>query len=264
MPLSGTKERKQWSTLFGQLVYLDLRTRYFNSRLGLAILIAQPLALLVVYSWIFGDLMQLKHQGGQDGHYFSEYLLAGLIAFNTLAEVFTRAPNLLLERRELLLNTALPAVLVPWVLVASSLLLEGISIALLIIWMSIQGLNPLWALGCYLPWLVIRLLWSSAGAALLSVLGVVLTDLRQVLSAILGILLLITPIFYRLEQIPSHWQTALLWNPFTYLIQGYQTALVQGEFKVLAWLPVLLASLVVWYLSVSMARRLLPKIRYVL
>lgn len=252
---------KQSRALFWQLVRLDLRTRYFNSRLGLILLIAQPLTLLVIYSWVFGELMQLKQAGSE---HFSEYLLAGLIAFNALAEVLTRAPSLLLERRELLLNTPLPAVLIPWIAVASSLLIESVSVMLLIVWISLQGTNLWLILLCYLPWLFIRLLWSIIGALLFSVLGVVLHDLRQAISAVLGILLLVTPIFYRLEQVPSQWQTILLCNPLTYLIQGYQQALVLGQFDWKVWLLVLISSWVVWGLCWNMAQSLLPKVRYVL
>lgn len=252
---------KQSGALFWQLVRLDIRTRYFNSRLGLILLIAQPLTLLVIYSWVFGELMQLRHTGSE---HFSEYLLAGLIAFNALAEVLTRAPSLLLERRELLLNTPLPAVLIPWITVASSVLLESIGVVLLIVWMSLHGANCWLMLLCYLPWLVIRLLWSAIGAVLFSVLGVVVHDLRQAVSAVLGILLLVTPVFYRLEQVPTQWQSILLCNPFTYLIQGYQQALVLVQFDWKAWLSVLISSLVVWGLCWSMAQSLLPKVRYVL
>ena len=252
---------KHRSTLFWQLVRLDVRTRYVNSRLGLVLLIVQPLVLLVIYSWVFGDLMQLRHPTSE---YFSEYLLAGLLAFNALADVLTRAPSLIPERRELLLNTSLPVMLIPWIPVASSLLLEGLSILLLMIWMSRQGVNLLGIVLCYVPWLLIRLLWSSAGAALLSVLGVVIHDLRQVVSAMLGILLLVTPIFYRLEQVPQQWQAILLWNPLTHLIQGYQTALILGQFNLLIWLPVLMISLIVWGACWGMAQHLLPKVRYVL
>lgn len=252
---------RQMSTLFWQLVRLDIRTRYFSSRLGLLLVVAQPLALLMIYSWVFGDLMQLKHSQSE---YFSEYLLAGLIVFNALIEVLNRAPSLIPERRELLLNTPLPVFIIPWIPVASSLVLEAISVLMLLVWMSTQDFNPFIALMCYLPWLLIRLLWSSAGAMLLSVLGVVIPDLRQVISPLMGILLLISPIFYRLEQVPTPWQSTLNWNPLTHLVQGYQQALVLGQLNVLQWSKVLIASIIVWVVCWLMAQSLLPKVRYLL
>lgn len=252
---------KQYYPLFWQLVRLDIRTRYFNSRLGLLVIVLQPLVLLVIYTWVFGDLMRLKAHGSQD---FSEYLLAGLIVFNALSEVLNRAPTIIQEKRELILNTTLPLLLIIIVPIVSSLVLELISVVLLLIWLVFQGVNPFSALSYYLLWLIVRLLWSSAGIAVLSILGVIIQDLRQVISAILGILLLISPVFYRLEQVPEYWKSTLLWNPLTHLVQGYQAALVLGQFNFLHWIQVLVASLLIWVLCFYMAKSFLPKVRYVL
>ena len=116
------------SALFWQLLQRELKERYVGTALGITWLIIPPLAMLLVYSLVFGEVLQLRLHTETNSTQFALALLTGLAAFNALAEVLTRAPNLLIERRDLLLNSALPAALLPLIPVGVSLVLENITL----------------------------------------------------------------------------------------------------------------------------------------
>jgi lipopolysaccharide transport system permease protein len=195
---------------------------------------------------------------------FAAYLFAGLTAFNALADVLARAPSVLTERRDLLLNSPLLPAVLPLLPVGSSLVLELLSVGLLLLWLGVRGQFQPQALLFYPPFLLVRLLLSLASAYGLAVLGVFLRDLRQMMPPLLTVMLMVSPILYPLDIVPGNLQPWFAWNPLAQLVQGYRAALLEG---VLLWQP-LLALLVFSAIALAGAlwlfQRLMPQARYVL
>ena len=151
-------------TLLGQLLRHDLRERYAGTALGVFWLLAQPLFMLLVYALVFGEILQLRVGAATDSAQFTAWLFTGLTVFNALGEVLTRAPSILTERRELLLNSPLQPALLPLLPVGSSLVLEGLSVGLLLLWLLLQGQWQPLGLLFYLPFLLLRVVFSLAFA----------------------------------------------------------------------------------------------------
>ncbi|WMP18711.1 ABC transporter permease [Thiothrix lacustris] len=251
-------------TLLGQLLRQDLRERYAGTVLGVFWLLAQPLFMLLVYAVVFGEILQLRLGAATDSVQFTAWLFTGLTAFNALAEVLTRAPVLLTERRELLLNSSLPPALLPLLPVGASLVLEGLSVGLLLLWLGLQGqLQPLGVV-FYLPFLLLRVVFSLAFAYGLAVLGVFLRDLRQMMPPLLTVLLLVSPIVYPLTVVPETFQAWFEWNPLAQLVQGYRVALLEGQFLWQPFLVLLLLASGLLGAALWLFQRLLWRARYVL
>lgn len=251
-------------TLLWQLLRRDLQERYAGTALGVLWLLAQPLFMLLVYALVFGEVLQLRF-GGQGGYVqFAAYLFAGLTAFNATAEVLVRSPGLLNGQRELLLNSPLPPVLLPLLPVVSSLVLELLSIGLLCLWLCIQGRCPLAGILFYLPLLFVRLLLSAGFAYLLTVLGVFLRDLRQLVPTLVGVLLLVSAVVYPPDMVPERFRFWLQVNPLAQLAEAYRTSLVDGRFVWQVFLDLLLQGSVLLGMALWVFQRLMPRARYVL
>lgn len=252
------------SALLWQLLQCELKERYVGTVLGMAWLIIPPLAMLLVYSLVFGEVLQLRLHTETNSTQFALYLLTGLAAFNALAEVLTRAPNLLTERRDLLLNSALPAHLLPLLPVGISLILESIAVSLvLVVTIFIQQFH--WqAFFYYLPFLGLRLAFTTAFAYLLAALGVFLRDLRQLMPPLLNVLLLTAPIVYPLSAVPDTWQAWYQWHPLSALVEGYRAALLTGQFRSDYFVGLSLLIALFLPLSLHSFHSLLPRARYVL
>lgn len=251
-------------TLVWQLLRQDLRERYVGTALGIFWLLAQPLFMLLVYALVFGEILQLRLGTTTDPGQFAVWLFAGLSVFNALAEVLARAPSVLVERRDLLLNSPLPAVVLPLLPVGSSLLLELLSVGLLLLWLCIQGWCHWQAIVFYPPFLLLRILFSLAFAYALAVLGVFLRDLRQMMPPLLTVLLLVSPIVYPLTAVPERFQGWFDWNPLAQLVQGYRAALLDGVFLWEPFAGLLLLASVLLTSAGWLFQRLLLRARYVL
>lgn len=251
-------------SLTWQLLRREVQERYAGTALGAFWLLVQPLFMLLVYTLVFGEILQLRFgsQAGSSG--FALYLLAGLSMFNGLADVLGRAPSVLLERRELLLNSPLPPVILPLLPVGVSVLLELLSVGLLLVWACASGQCHWQAMFYYPPFLLVRVLLSLAFAYALAVLGVFLRDLRQMMPPLLTVLLLVSPILYPLETVPAQFQRWFAVNPLAGLVAGYRAALLEGVFLWETFAGLLLLVSVLLMLAGWLFYSLMPRARYVL
>lgn len=251
-------------TLLWQLLRRDVQERYTGTVLGMFWLLVQPLFMLLVYALVFGELLQLRLGTQADAGTFAAWLFAGLSVFNALTEVLMRAPAILSERRDLLLNSPLSPALLPLLPVGSSLVLELLSVGLLLLWLCVQGQCHWQSVFLYPPFLVLRILLSLALAYALAVLGVFLRDLRQLMPPLLTVALLVSSIVYPLDVVPERFHSWFMWNPLAQLVEGYRRVLLDGSFPWEIFTALLLLSGIALGAAILLFQRLMPRARYVL
>ncbi|MGB1009184.1 MAG: ABC transporter permease [Thiolinea sp.] len=251
-------------TLGFQLLRRDIEERYAGTLFGWLWLLIHPLFMLAIYTLIFGEVLQLRFGEAASTSHFAFYLFAGLIVFNALSEVMTRATLILQEKRDMLLNTSLSPWLLPILPVLASVLLEWLALLILLFGMGLRGEVVFAGILFYLPYFCIRVILSLAVSYLIAPLAVFLRDLRQLMPALLTVLLFVSPILYPLEVIPERFLPWYDWNFLGHLVQGYRAALMEGVFDATHMLNMLLISLLFLVLSVVFFRNLMPRARYVL
>lgn len=260
----GTFRFKSTFALGYQLFRRDIKERYTGTMFGWLWLLINPLFMLAVYTFIFGEVLQLRFGTVASTTSFAFYLFAGLLVFNALSEVMTRAPLVLAERRDMLLNTPLSPWLIPILPVASSILLEWMAVSILLVALALQGEFYIVGLLIYLPYFLVRVILSLAAAFFIAPLGVFLKDLRQLMPAILTVMLFVSPILYPLEVIPEKFQPFYDWNLLGQLVQGYRQALLEGVFTGSRFFALFFISSVLLILSILAFRSLMLRARYVL
>ncbi|HPE61890.1 MAG TPA: ABC transporter permease [Thiolinea sp.] len=242
----------------------DLRERYQGSMLGIFWLLFPPLFMLCIYTLVFGEILQLRFGSGTSTREFAFYLFAGLITFNAFAEVMTRSPTVLSEKRDLLLNTPLPASVLPLIPVLNSIMLELIAVLILVAGLILAGLFQPSGLLLYLPCLLVRALLSLALAYPLGIIGVFLPDLRQIMPAVMTVLMFLSPILYPLEAIPDHFRPWYAWNLLGQLVACYRATLLEGHLPWETLAALMLVALLLLGLGLMLFRQLIPRARYVL
>lgn len=257
-------ELKRHGTLIYQLFRRDVSERYQGTVLGFAWLLLQPLFMLGLYTLVFSEVLQVRFNAQASNTHFAFYVFTGLLAFNALSEVLTRSTTVITERRDLLLNTALPSWVLPIIPVAVSVSLELVSLGVLLLALSLTQQLQLLGWLFYLPFLLVRVLFSLAAAYSLAVLGVFLRDLRQLIPALLTVLLFVSPILYPLELIPDSLRPLYQWNPLAHLVEAYRLALLQGQFDAERFAALLLASSTCLIAAYLLFQSLMPRARYVL
>jgi lipopolysaccharide transport system permease protein len=242
-----------------ELIKRDFAGRYRGTVGGLLWSFAQPMFLLVVYTLAFGVVLQVRWQNQGDATDYALMLFAGLIVYNTVADVLQRAPTLITSHPNFVKKIVFPLELFPLVTCASALLHALIATAIWVLGygllrgvpLAVALLAPL-VLLCMLP-LLLGLGW------LLSAIGVVVRDLQHATAMVGTALLFLSPVFYDLQQAPSLVRAVLLANPLTFFVEQFRAVLVHGQTPDIGSMAVyLLATTVFAGLCWMLFRRLRP------
>lgn len=253
----GGRLRTLWYPLLA-LVRREVQRRYATTALGLGWTLLQPLVLIGVYLLVFGTILGSGADPG--GPSFTFFLLTGMLPYLATAEGIQRAATSLREDRALFDRESFPAEVVPASRVVAAAVTEVVALALVVaVGVALGDLHTSgWLV--LLPILVIlRIVLTCGYAWLLSVLTVFLTDLGEALGLLLTAWLFLTPIFYRVDQVPEGLRWLLAINPLHHVVQAYRAVLLEGRAPgaELAWLAgwiVVVAGVGLWFYRKALER----------
>ncbi|MDF2462274.1 MAG: transporter [Ramlibacter sp.] len=100
----------------------EFQSRYQNSLLGAAWTVLNPLAMIVVYTVIFSQVMRARLPGVDSTFAYSIYLCAGVLTWGLFADICGRAQNVFIENAGLLKKLNFPRMTLPVTVVTNALL----------------------------------------------------------------------------------------------------------------------------------------------
>lgn len=223
----------------------EFQSKYQNSLLGAAWNVINPLAMIVVYTLIFSEVMKAKLPGVDSVFAYSIYLCAGVLTWGLFTEIVGRAQTMFLENANLLKKLSFPRLCLPVTLVISATVNFAIVFALFTGFLVISGNFPGWPYLALLPVLVIQIAFAIGLGISLGVLNVFFRDVGQLFGIVLQFWFWLTPIVYTANILPEGVRPLMALNPMADLIAAYQTILVSGEWPDWSslWLATVLAVL---------------------
>ena len=213
----------------GQLTRREIEGRYRSSLLGLTWSFINPVALLLVYTFVFGVVF--RQRWGVAGNGLAHYglvLFAGLLAYGIFNECVTRASALIVSTPNYVKRVVFPLELLPVAVVGSAIFHAVISlVVLLIAYLAIGGApQPTWLL---IPLVLLPGIMLSLGLLwFLSSLGVFLRDLGYLVALAAQVLFFLTPIFYPLDAVPADLRGLARLNPLSSVVSGLRAAIFPG------------------------------------
>ncbi|MDP3798981.1 MAG: ABC transporter permease [Polaromonas sp.] len=207
----------------------EFQSKYRNSLLGAAWTVLNPLAMIVVYTVIFAQVMRAKLPGVDTTFAYSIYLCAGLLTWGLFAEITSRAQNMFLEHANLIKKLSFPRLCLPVTVLANALLNFGIVFGLFSAFLVVSGNFPGWAYVALLPLLAIQVLFAIGLGISLGVLNVFFRDVGQFFGIFIQFWFWLTPIVYPANTLPESVRPWLALNPMASLTAAYQTVLVMGQ-----------------------------------
>jgi lipopolysaccharide transport system permease protein len=203
---------------------VELEKRYAGSLLGLLWLVAHPLLLLAIYLFVYAVVFrtQLPPYGGLD---YALFVFCGLIPFIGVSEALSAGTLCLKQNMNLVKNVMLPIELVPVRSVLSSLVTQGVGLALLLVLLAAGGHLSWKAL--LLPAVVALQVVMLLGIVLvLASLAVALTDVGYFVNLFLLLLMFVSPIGFTREMVPAPFTILVDVNPVTYMAETYRWVLL--------------------------------------
>lgn len=223
--------------LLWTLVWRDLSAKYKGSILGNFWPLFNQLAQLLIYTYVFSVILQvkLKLDSLPDNNLtFGLWLFAGLIPWVAFTTGFLQAASAVISQPNLVKKVVFPLELLPIVPVLSAFLESTMGLMALIVAVGLSShvVQPtLWLLP--LVWFTQLLLTAGLGY-LVAGLSVFLRDIPQTVTVVINLWFYLTPIVYPARVIPEAWRHWVLWlNPMAAIAEMYRDTILVGQ--ILHW-----------------------------
>ncbi len=206
----------------------EFQVRYRNSLLGAAWTVLNPLAMILVYTLIFSQVMRarLPAAGGQFA--YSIYLCAGILTWSLFAEIVGRAQNVFLEHANLLKKLNFPRSCLPVLVVVNASINFAIAFGLFTVFLVVTGNFPGWCYFAVVPVLLLQIAFAIGLGVALGTLNVFFRDVGQFFTIVLQFWFWLTPIVYSPSILPEAIRPWVDLNPMARLTAAHQDILLAG------------------------------------
>lgn len=207
----------------------EFQLRYRGTMLGIAWTVLQPLAMILIYTVIFSQVMKAKLHGLEGDFAYSIYLCAGIITWGLFSEIIQRSQSVFLDNANLLKKLSFPRLILPVIVVSTALLNFAIVFGIFLIFLLITSNFPGMTILAMIPLLAVQVLFAVGLGVTLGVLNVFFRDVGQLSGLLLQFWFWATPIVYIASILPEWLRPWMNLNPMYHVMQGYQNIFVANQ-----------------------------------
>jgi lipopolysaccharide transport system permease protein len=190
-----------------------------------------PLALVLIYTVVFAQVMKARLPGIESGFSYGIYLCAGVLPWTLFAEILTRCQTMFIDNANLIKKSTFPRISLPVIIAGSAFLNFLIPFTLFLVFLlfigAFPGISGLWTLGI----VAIQGAFALGLGVLVGTLNVGLRDVGQLMSLLLSFWFWFTPIVYPYSILPEPIREAVEWNPMFPVTKAYQDIFLKGQFE---------------------------------
>ena len=230
---------RRYRGLIQTLVARDLKARYRGSVLGFFWSFVNPLLLLLIYSYVFTQVLPGLHPDHLQP--YALFMFCGILPWTWFSSSLLESSGTLISGGNLIKKVLFPAEVLPIVTVLANMVHFFLGLPILAAFLiyyqrPIDPMELLW----FPVIILVQLILTTGLALLVSALAVHFRDIKDILGNLMTLWFFATPIIYAMEQAPPGNRWLLNLNPMTHLVISYQEVLFHtGPFGHWKWLMVL-------------------------
>lgn len=233
----------------------EFQSRYRNSLLGSVWTVLNPLAMILIYTLVFSQVMRARLPGVDSPFAYSIFLMAGLLPWGIFSEMLARNLSMFLENANLIKKLSFPKICLPVIALMNSLLNFSIIFALFLLFLLISGNFPGIVCVAFIPVFLLQIFFTVGLGLVVGTLNVFFRDVGQFFPIFLQFWFWLTPIIYAVGVVPTSFQWILSINPLMPLFVAYQSIFVGAQWPDwISLLPLLLISLLLNMMAVKLFR----------
>ena len=213
------------------LVSRNLKIKYRRSFFGFFWTIISPLAISIIYFFVFKIIMKIDQQ------LYLPFILSGVLPWTFFSASLSEATESIVNNHNLISKIPVPTHVFPFVVTVThfSTLILAFPIILATVWIS--GITPeLRSLLC-IPFSISLLIICYSFGTVLAMAYVYFRDLKHAIGLILQVWFYVTPIVYSKEMIPEKYRFLIFVNPVGPSFIGIQESIV-GTQSNLFWVGI--------------------------
>jgi ABC-type polysaccharide/polyol phosphate export permease len=231
--IGGRPHRHAAGRLFilRELVRRELQGRYAGSTLGFFWSFVQPLAQVLLLTFVFSTIIRVPADSRWPHVGFAAWLFAGLLPWLGVQEGVLRSVTAMTDNAGLVKKLRFPRDMLVLSVVIAALVHQAVAA---LVFITLLAASQTLAPGG-LPLLLVAVPLQLALTLGMGLLGaaahVFFRDLGQMLGVVFMTWFYVTPIVYPLRLAPEPWRDWLAWNPLTPLVELYRQAFFGGNVK---------------------------------
>jgi lipopolysaccharide transport system permease protein len=236
-------------SLLWRITKNELAARYAGSHLGSLWVFLAPMLLLIVYATTYVAILRIRIAGLSPEEYVV-FIFSGLVPYLMTADALANGVTSVLANKAVLNNTVFPIDLAPVksVLTSQAIMVVGLTVTIIgsaavgtMHW-TIALLPVIWF--CHVVGLI-GIVWF------ISLLNVLFRDIQNLLTPVLMIMLIVSPIAYTPAIVPASLRPLILLNPFSYFVVAYQQVITLGIVPTVPHAAVIVALTVIPFVAGS-------------
>lgn len=207
--------------LLNQMIRRNIQSRFRGNILGWLWSFLLPLLMLTVYTVVFGGFFKSRWgtDAGENKMVFAMALFSGITLYNIFSESVSVATSCITGNVNYVKKVRFNLEILPLSQTLSTFILSLSWMFLLLISTALVFKQACWG-WVLLPLTLLPLVLFSAGVAFFtSSLGVYFRDLQYLIGVLLQMLFFLSPVFYRLGNLPEDYQRYLRFNPLVWFIE---------------------------------------------
>lgn len=238
--------------LIWNMAVFDLHGQTKGSLLGLIWIALVPLIQTLVYVVFISFIFKVRGATGGGAFDYAIYVMTGQMTWVFMTRSIMDAPMVLRKQIALIKQVVYPVETLP----LTSLLIAGVgsvfTFIVALVLGAVEGLVS-WTILLFPLALVLMLLFLLGSTWILMLAGVILKDLREIISVVFSMMFFLSPVILTEKIVgPTIW-TFILLNPFAHVVIAFRD-LFYGTFHPMSWiifLALTIATLVVGALLVA-------------
>jgi ABC-2 type transport system permease protein len=225
----------RYRDLLWYLVIRDLKVRYRRSVIGFTWTMLQPLLTMIVLQVVFSSVFRFEVRN------YPVYALSGILFWNFFSQSVVSSMNSLRTNAGLLRKLPIPKAVFPVAAVASGVVNLLLALLTLLGLLIVTG-HPLRPSLLFLPVAILLAALFTLGAGLLlSPLAAFFSDVVEMVTVAMTLMLYLTPIFYPMAIVPERFRWVVRYNPIRSVLEVFRDPIHYGKIPPLSHLGVTLA-----------------------
>jgi ABC-type polysaccharide/polyol phosphate export permease len=227
-------------------IWREFLIRYKQTTIGVLWAILQPLSLMLLFSFIFGVVLQMT----QKNYPYTLFYFAGVLPWTFFSGSTNFAVTSLSHNINLVTKIYFPREIIPLSGVAINFIDYLIGLTVYLLMLLFYRIPLTWNFLWLFPLMALLLVYTTAISLLLAALNVYYRDVKLASNFALQFLFFATPVIYSIDAVDNRWKFLLFLNPLTFIVENMRRVTIEGRGIVLWQMGAEMLGIIVLWLAI--------------
>lgn len=236
LPVTTIKPTRGWVSLglrdvwrYHELLFFlarrDIKVKYKQAVVGVLWVILQPVATMIIFTFVFGRLAGLPSQGIP----YPLFVFGGLVPWQLFATSLSGSTMSIVGSGGLISKVYFPRLIVPIATVLGAFIDFVVALSILAVLMAWYGVAPGVRVLALPAFVLLAMVTALSVGLWLSMLNVQFRDVQFTVPFLTQIWLFSSPVAYSAALIPPNFKFLFALNPMTIVIDGFRWSLLGAD-----------------------------------